>query len=206
MWRMEINIRKAQPEDVRSVYPMVYSSGPHEFDYVFNAGNKTFKDFFHFAFPGELGLISYRTCTVATVNDEVVGIGAFTSGSERFSLDLGNVWNVARFYGLGNILKIARASSHLDTILPPPKSNELYIGQLGVKEGFRSKGIGGTLIRQQLELAKTKGLRKCVLDVATTNIQAQKLYERLGFKVAHENKWNFPDSHVPGQFRMELAL
>ena len=205
---MDINIRRAQPEDAKIVFPMVYSSGPHEFDYIFNLGGKTFKDYFDFAFPRNFGVNSHCVYKVATVDDKVLGIGAFIYASDRLYLDLGNFWCVIRFYGLNNILKISRASSHIDTILPPPKANELYIGQLGVKEESRGQGIGSALIRHGIELARAKGLHKCVLNVAVTNPQAQRLYERSGFKVVCEHKWNYSDSpiQVPGQVRMEFVL
>jgi len=44
--------------------------------------------------------------------------------------------------------------------------------------------------------------------VAITNPQAQKLYERLGFKVVKEYAWKYPTSRVevPAERRMELIL
>lgn len=205
---MNIEIRKARSDDLGFVFPMVYSSGPHEYDYVFNVGNKTIQDYFSFAFPSKFGTQSHRVFTVATVNDQVVGIGAFYCGNDNIQLNLGNFWNVLRFYGPIDLIKVAQNSSYIDTILPPPEADAEYIGQLGVKEEFRGCGIGTILIQNQIDLARKNGRRKCTLDVATTNPQAQKLYKRLGFKVIQENTWNYPNSriHVPSQRRMELIF
>ncbi len=96
---MNINFRKAEPDDIRVVLPMIYSSGPHEFDYIFNVGNKTTADYLLFAFPTRLGTQSHRAFTVATVHRQFVGISAFYTGSDNLQLNLGNFWNVFRFYG-----------------------------------------------------------------------------------------------------------
>jgi ribosomal protein S18 acetylase RimI-like enzyme len=145
---------------------------------------------------------------VASVNGEVVGVGAFYSGRDGARLGLGNLWTALRFYGPQNIMKVAQRAAHMESIIQPAEADAGFISQLGVKEDFRGCGIGTAIIQHQIELARKVGLRKCTLDVATTNPRAQALYERLGFKVVRENKWNYPDSeiHVPGQRRMELHL
>jgi ribosomal protein S18 acetylase RimI-like enzyme len=205
---MNIHIRKAQPEDVRFVLPMIYSSGPHEFDYVFNVGNKTTQEYLLFAFRTRVGVHSHRVYLLATVDGQIRGISAFYTGRDNQRLGLGNVWNVLRFYGLQNTIRVAQRAAQLETILPPPAADAGYISQLGVKEEFRSCGIGTALIGHQIELTRNIGMRKCVLDVAITNPRAQALYERLGFKVVQENNWNYPDSTTPmlGERRMELVI
>ena len=73
---------------------------------------------------------------------------------------------------------------------------------------FQGLGVGTALLRELIERTRKMGVRKCMLDVATTNPRAQNLYERLRFNVVQDNKWNYPDSkiHVPGQRRMELIF
>jgi ribosomal protein S18 acetylase RimI-like enzyme len=205
---MNIDFRTAEPSDVQMALPMIYSSGPHEFDYIFNVGNKTTADYLLFAFPTRFGTQSHRIFTVATANGQVAGIGALYTGNDNLRLSLGNFWNVFRFYGAQHTIKVAQRAGHIETILPPSAANAGYISQLGVKEEFRGDGVGTALIGQLIELTRNRGLRKCVLDVAITNPRAQALYERLGFKVVQENKWNYPDSkiHVPSQRRMELIF
>ena len=187
---------------------MIYSSGPHEFDYIFHVGNKTTADYLLFAFPTRSGTQSHRVFTVATVNGQVAGIGALYTGNDNLRLSLGNFWNVFRFYGPQGTIKVAQQAGRIETILPPATANAGYISQLGVKEEFRGVGVGTVLLSELIERTQKMGVRKCILDVATTNLRAQILYERLGFKVVQENKWNYPDSkiHVPSQRRMELIF
>jgi ribosomal protein S18 acetylase RimI-like enzyme len=205
---MNIDIRKARPDDVRFVIPMIYSSGPHEFDYIFNVGNKTTQDYLSFAFPTRHGGQSHRSYLVAMVNDEVAGISAFNLGRDNLQINLGNLWNLSRFYGLQNFIRLVLRGVRIETVIPPTQPDSSFISQLGVKEEFRGRGIGTALIQHQIELTRSLGLRKCTLDVAMTNPRAQALYERLGFKVVQENEWKYHDSevHVPGQRRMEIIL
>lgn len=205
---MNINIRKAQPDDVQFVIPMIYSSGPHEFDHVLNVGNKTAQDYLSFAFPTKLGAQSHRVFTVAIINDQVVGIAGFYSGKDYLRLNLGGAWNVLRFYGFRNTVEVGQRSDQLEAIVPRPEADAGFINQVGVQEEFRGCGVGTALIQHLIEQARRKRLRKCVLDVAMTNPRAQALYERLDFKVVQENPWKYHHSkvHVPGQRRMELGL
>jgi ribosomal-protein-alanine acetyltransferase len=57
------------------------------------------------------------------------------------------------------------------------------IESIAVDEGARGRGIGALLVRRLLERFQQIGLRRCVLEVRTTNAVAIDLYERLGFRV-----------------------
>lgn len=61
--------------------------------------------------------------------------------------------------------------------------DEAHITTLAVHHRFRKKGIGTKLIEQLIKDAKARGLKKLYLEVRQSNIPAQKIYKRLGFKV-----------------------
>lgn len=61
--------------------------------------------------------------------------------------------------------------------------DEGHITTLAVHPKFRKKGIGYQLIAKLMEEAKAKGIKKLFLEVRQSNIFAQKLYKKLGFKV-----------------------
>lgn len=71
---------------------------------------------------------------------------------------------------------------------------------IGEKSAW-GKGIGGESMRQMIEIARTKGLRKVWLQVGQANERARLLYERLGFKKVGEDM----AGDAP-QDRMELEL
>jgi ribosomal protein S18 acetylase RimI-like enzyme len=55
------------------------------------------------------------------------------------------------------------------------------LNDLFVSAGYRKKGIGQLLIDHVLAYCKETGRKKVVLSTAYDNINAQKLYEKLGF-------------------------
>ncbi len=52
-----------------------------------------------------------------------------------------------------------------------------------VRKEFRGKGIGKMLLKSAIERLKTRGKKKITLEVRVSNVQAQALYEKLGFKI-----------------------
>ena len=61
--------------------------------------------------------------------------------------------------------------------------DEGHITTLAVSPRFRKKGIGTKLIAQLIADAKAKGLKKLYLEVRQSNVAAQKIYKKLGFKI-----------------------
>ena len=61
--------------------------------------------------------------------------------------------------------------------------DEGHITTLAVQKKSRKKGIGTKLIAQLIEDAKKHGLKKLFLEVRQSNVPAQKIYKKLGFKV-----------------------
>ena len=101
-----------------------------------------------------------------------------------------------------------RKGIQLQNLMSPPERDAVFIQKVGVSEDMRGKGVGTALMTEQINSARDKGFRRCVLDVAVTNPHAQLLYERLGFRVVEQRKWNITGSavHVPDMKRMELLL
>ena len=60
--------------------------------------------------------------------------------------------------------------------------DEGHITTLAVAPRSRKKGVGTRLIERLLEDAAAKGLKKLYLEVRQSNIAAQKIYKKLGFK------------------------
>ncbi len=81
-----VQFRKAKSADVEEACPLIYSAAPEAFDCMFALSGHRALDFLRFAFVQKYGLFSCRNHVVATVNDEIVGIGAFYSGREYLSL------------------------------------------------------------------------------------------------------------------------
>jgi len=69
------------------------------------------------------------------------------------------------------------------------KDNELCLGQLFVEKSWRRQGIGTELVKGLIEGAASAG-RAVTLGVVKTN-PALRLYERLGFRVTHDDERKF---------------
>lgn len=55
------------------------------------------------------------------------------------------------------------------------------LNDLFVKEPFRGKGVGEKLINKAIEFSKGTGAKGVLLETGKQNVNAQRLYEKLGF-------------------------
>ena len=60
--------------------------------------------------------------------------------------------------------------------------DEYYISNLAVHENYRGRGIGVELLAKAEEIAKINGYKKLSLLVELDNSNAQRIYEKYGFK------------------------
>jgi ribosomal protein S18 acetylase RimI-like enzyme len=70
-----------------------------------------------------------------------------------------------------------------------------YIYALRVKAAYQNHGIGRRLIREAEAHLRQKGMRVATIGVAKSNAAAQRLYERLGYRVLGEDagRWTYLD-------------
>lgn len=180
---MEVGLRPASPEDVDRAVPLIYSSGPDAFDFVF--GDAT--AFLRHAFLDGAGEFGFRNHTVAVVEGEVAGIGAAYSGATSLQFTVAAARQILSHYRLSGVGVIFRGL-RTERIIPAPKKGMQYIGHLGVDPGMRGEGVGTRLIELFLDQGREAGHAMAGLDVAVTNPRAEALYERLGFEVTEERE------------------
>lgn len=65
-------------------------------------------------------------------------------------------------------------------------SRQAYITLVLVDPRDRSTGLGQSLVRQVLDLAKRRGYRSCRLEVAKQNEAAYAMYTSIGFRVVED--------------------
>ena len=88
------------------------------------------------------------------------------------------------FYGLAGYLAF-------HAFEPGIARNELRIECLAVAPEKRGQGIGTLLLTAVDELAKAKGFDAVRLEVVDTNPNAQRLYERQGFRVTRTRHYPY---------------
>ena len=121
---------------------------------------------------------------------ELVGITLF---SDRPSLEDERAWfahQQARVQGGELIYLVAEVDGHavgncaVGRHGPTATSEEAHVGELGilVRRSMRGQGVGTALLAAALDEAQTR-FEVVYLSVFATNVRAQRLYERFGFKV-----------------------
>jgi ribosomal protein S18 acetylase RimI-like enzyme len=178
---MPLTFRPARADDVDAVLPLIYSSGPAAFNYVFGADQV--RDFLRQVFVGKHGQFSHRQHWVGELDGQVVVAGTLISADANLRNMLFATWQILRFYGLGDSVGVIHRGLQMEHLIKPPKKGLSYLAHLGVQTGLTGQGIGSQLIDYFLKLGCARGLAKAALDVSAENPLAQALYERLGFEV-----------------------
>ena len=200
-----LELRPSQPSEVTKAVPLIYSSGPDAFEYVFKNGQVSAQDFLSHAFVRKGGEFSYDNHYSLYLNDKMVGIGSVFDAKQAGTFTTTDALNIFRFYKWKS-LRIIQNGLRIEKIIKLPVKQEIVLAHLGVLPDLRSQGLGTKLIHSLIEKANTTAESRFVLDVSEENPRAKSLYDRLGFVVTKKidstlrNKF----SYVPNHFRMEL--
>ena len=201
-----MEIRQARVDDKGPLTDIMYSTGREQYDFAFRQGDRTAQAYIRFEFLAGGGFCGYRNLTVAVEENRVVSTACFYDRQTYDRLSCGMVWNVLRFYGLINALRVLKNLIHVASIVTKPDAGELYLSNLGVCHGERGRGIGRAMIDTKRKEARAKGYGKLALDVADTNPRAEKLYRRIGFEVVGEKVFSGAANGFPKFKKMELLL
>lgn len=208
MPEVTFHLRQARPEDALAVPPLIYSSGPEAFDFVFNLGDKLGpREFISRTFREETAEFGYGTHIVAESEGRIVAAGAAWSGGNNVAWTVHIARQIIAQYGMsagGVMIRGLR----LERLVKPPTKTMQYIGHLGVDSSIQSQGIGTAMVERFVEEGRRQGKATAELDVAVNNPNAQRLYERLGFEVAEEleSALSRKGTNVPNMRRMVLPL
>ncbi|PJZ46361.1 GNAT family N-acetyltransferase [Leptospira brenneri] len=193
-------IRNATPKDVDSIVPLIYSSGPKAWNFVFQEGKKTSFDFLNSSYIRRGNTVSYTNHYVAEIDGKVVGsILSYTQPS-FLTLTVGTALRILSVYKW-NAPKVMARGLKTETIIQPPKSGCLYLGHIAVSETERNKGIAKQLIEYMI--GKYTKHKTISLDVSAENKPAISLYQKLGFEIKetrHPLGW---EGTIPSHYYME---
>ena len=209
--RMMINklqFRPARASDVEDAVPLIYSSGPIAFDYVFANKKGNAEGFLRYAFQDGAGEFGYRNHVVGTIDGKVACIGAGFTGESGLSFMLSAIRQIINFYGLFQSPSVIIKGLRMEQVIKPPAAKLYYIAHLGVAPELQGQGIGTQLLNHLLSPEYTAGCSMAALDVAVTNPRAETLYERLGFTVTglSESRLSSEWGTVANLRRMEKQL
>ena len=204
---MDIAFRPATPEDVEAAVPLIYSSGPAAFDFVFAQDRPNgAQDFLRHAFRQGGGEFGWRNHVAGVAEGRVVAIGAGWDGRQSIAFTLAAARQIFGFFGPIKAWGVIIRGLKVESVIRPAGAGEFYVGHLGVDPAMRSRGIGAKLVAHLLALATA--CPKALLDVDAGNPRAQALYERLGFGVTatRVSKLHSRYDRVGDHRRMEKPL
>ncbi|GAA4844419.1 N-acetyltransferase [Algivirga pacifica] len=183
---LNVQLRQATKGDVHEMIPLIYSSGPDSFDYVFKTNKYAAQDFLKYAFESGKGEFGYRNHYAVEQRGKVIGSAAVLTGAETAQMTQTAIFQIISFYGIWTGLKVMLRGLRTETVIKPPKGEEQLLVHLGVHPDHRGKGVGGWMIEQLLRRLKVH--HPIGLDVSVENPRAKALYSRKGFKVKYKVK------------------
>ena len=204
-----VGFRPAAPADAADAVPLIYSSGPAAFDYVFAVdGRGSAQEFLRRAFVDGAGEFGWRNHWVGELDGEVAAVGAGYGGESGLAFMLAAGRQILAHYGPRYAPGVIVRGLRVERVIPPPARRLHYLAHLGVVPALRGQGIGQQLIEHLVAQGRVQGKQRLVLDVAVGNPRAQALYERLGFRVTAERRSQLArdQAAVPDHRRMERAL
>jgi ribosomal protein S18 acetylase RimI-like enzyme len=206
---MTIKFRPAEPADVETAIQLIYLSGPNAFNFVFSTDtNGSAIDFLRKAYLDGAGEFGYRNHTVGTEDGMVVAIGGGWSGKNGLSFMIAAARQIFSQYGILCGTQVIIRGLRTEAVIPPPASDQFYLGHLGVLPEMQGRGIGQLLIHHLINQGKAAGFKVAALDVAVTNPRGQALYDRLGFVVTRERSSTLKNVHgyVADHRHMQMAI
>jgi len=72
--------------------------------------------------------------------------------------------------------------------------DEAHLGNLAVTPRLRRRGIGERILKELIEMAKSKGVNLMTLEVRESNEKARALYEKMKFKLVAIRKGYYSDT------------
>ncbi|MFK7984354.1 MAG: GNAT family N-acetyltransferase [Saprospiraceae bacterium] len=200
-----IELRPAKKEEVDIAVPLIYSSGPPSFEYVFKNKQVDAQAFLRYAFVRAGGEFSYQNHHSLYQDGEMVGIGSVFNAKEASGFTVADALNIFRFYGFKSFSTIKHGLK-VEKLIKLPERNEIAIAHLGIAPELRGQGLGTKMIDLLKEKANKTAASYWVLDVSEENPKAKALYDRLGFKTTQKHISTLKNqfSYVANHFRMEL--
>ena len=90
-------------------------------------------------------------------------------------------------------------------VLSDVKEGDLYIAEIAIDEKKQGHGLGGGVLDDVVEYAKSKNLNRVTLDADFRNSGAKRLYEKKGFKVVNKKRVKIL-TFERGMYNMEMKL
>lgn len=128
--------------------------------------------------------------------------GPFRGGLLADSGDLAHLRRILGWWGAVRAVTVRSFGEHR------PTRGELYVDGIAVDPAVRGQGIGTRLMAEIAAVGREGRFRWVRLEVVDTNPRAQRLYERLGYRVTDVQRFGYMRRFIGfgGVTTMELDL
>ena len=182
----KITIRPARPEDAPQASYLMYLSGPEFAETIFGGPESNTIRVLRELFPIPNHLYSYTHTFVAEREGRVVGLflgfdkGRWEVAQRAMGREIGLRW--FKIIRPCHLPRMILAIIDLARTFEPLSDEDYLIEMLAVLPEMRRQGIATQLMEFAADQARSKGLRRLVLDVLAENEVARRFYEHVGFQ------------------------
>ncbi len=200
---MKLTFRQAKIDDIDKAVPLIYSSGPASWEYVFGSNRKgSAINFLKFAFRKGYSQFGANNHIVGTIDGQVVACATYFSKNVQIKYLIQNLICILQYFPISEIFSVMIRGLKIEHVIKPPKKNSHCIAHVGVDPRYRGKGLGQQLMEHFIQLGINLQRNQAELDVAVNNRNAYRLYKRLGFEdqfvsqAELENQFGKVDDHI----------
>lgn len=157
-------------------------------NYLFDDPRRTLDEYLGRMYKKDGHRFSWSHSFIGEQDDRAVGYLLCYPGYQMNGLQTAFLRKFRSCFGWGDTLRLIVRTLPLLSA-PETERDEFYISNLGVLPEFRSRTYGAQLMSFAEQQARLARLAKCSLAVDITNINAIRLYERLGYKIVFTQRF-----------------
>jgi ribosomal protein S18 acetylase RimI-like enzyme len=182
----KVIIRPARPEDAPQAAYLMYFSGPGPAETIFGGPESNAIRVWRELFPIPKHMYSYTHTFVAERGGRIVGLflgldkETWEAAQRAMGREIRFKW--FKIIQLRHLLQMILAIIDMARTFEPLLDEDYTIQMLAVLPGMRRQGIATQLMEFAADQARSKGLKRLVLDVLIENEGARRFYERVGFQ------------------------
>jgi ribosomal protein S18 acetylase RimI-like enzyme len=179
-------IRPARPEDAPQAAYLMYLSGPGPSETIWGGPASNAIRVWRELFPIPNHMYSYSHAIVAEQNEQVVGLllGLDPKTWEMAQRAMGSEirFKWLKIIRLRHLPRLIGAIINMARTFEPLSDEDYTIQALAVLPEAHRQGIATRLMESAADQARSKGLKRIVLDVLIDNEGARRFYEHVGFQ------------------------
>jgi len=197
-----LKIRAAQAGDATFAAPMICLSLHELADHLFQQNTDVVEGMVAGLFARDAGRFGYKYAFVDECENGPAGLLIACRGDRVNRLNLETIPHLIAVLGptkaIGFLYRAVKLSGGREAY-----NDEFFISNLGILPSMQGRSLGSQMLTYAEELACKNNLKKCSLIVGWHNMDARRLYERIGYRVVETVQ---DENENLGYYRMVKVL